>query len=196
MLENFLKDDDRYTGFPKLINQLSLKIGIEIGVCEGFHCEHLLKNSNLELLYGLDKGPNMGYLVNLIEAYPERFKLIIGTSPEHAVIYDKNFFDFIHIDAWHTYEAVKADLEAWWPKLRKGGVFCGDDFIPARSHVESRFGVDEAVIEFFGKKNHPFFLTGCDSDNIDVMNEYAAKQLIVLQKNSNECKIPQWWTIK
>ena len=36
--------------------------------------------------------------------------------------------DFLWIDADHTYDAVRADLEAWVPHVRIGGLFAGDDY--------------------------------------------------------------------
>ncbi len=36
--------------------------------------------------------------------------------------------DFIYLDAAHDYENIKQDLNVWYPFLKEGGVFCGDDF--------------------------------------------------------------------
>lgn len=36
--------------------------------------------------------------------------------------------DWVYIDAGHDYQNMKADLAAWWPILRPGGLFSGDDY--------------------------------------------------------------------
>jgi predicted O-methyltransferase YrrM len=36
--------------------------------------------------------------------------------------------DLIHIDAGHDYRSVTADIEAWWPLLRPGGILIGNDY--------------------------------------------------------------------
>jgi hypothetical protein len=56
-------------------------------------------------------------------------------------LFDDNSVDFIWVDAGHEYEDVKADIEAWWPKLRQNGVMGGDD-LPMN-------GVKQAVTEMF-----------------------------------------------
>ena len=54
-------------------------------------------------------------------------------------------FDVVYIDAGHDYDSVKADIGAWLPKVRKGGIICGDDYISGWD------GVIRAVDEAFGK---------------------------------------------
>jgi predicted O-methyltransferase YrrM len=52
--------------------------------------------------------------------------------------------DMIHLDADHTYEALSADIRAWWPHLRDGGVMSFHDFYSAGFP-----GVTQAVQEAF-----------------------------------------------
>lgn len=55
--------------------------------------------------------------------------------------------NFVFIDADHCYDHVMADLTAWYPKLKGGGLFCGHDY----DNVHDRrgiFGVKRAVNEF------------------------------------------------
>jgi Methyltransferase domain len=38
--------------------------------------------------------------------------------------------DMIHIDGGHDYQSVTTDLTQWWPVLRSGGLYVGDDYHP------------------------------------------------------------------
>lgn len=62
-----------------------------------------------------------------------------------------NSIDFIYIDAEHTYEAVKQDLELYLPKLKDGGIIGGHDY-----HTERWPGVVKAVNEILGEPDFVF----------------------------------------
>jgi hypothetical protein len=49
-------------------------------------------------------------------------------SPAAAATFADCSLDFVWLDAGHTFEEVSADLAAWLPKLRYGGVIGGDDW--------------------------------------------------------------------
>jgi predicted O-methyltransferase YrrM len=53
--------------------------------------------------------------------------------------------DFVFIDADHSYEAVLRDIDAWWPKVRPGGMLAGHDV----HHTMP--GVQQAVMARFEK---------------------------------------------
>jgi len=64
------------------------------------------------------------------------------------------YFDFIYIDADHSYEGCLRDLMDWYPKLKKGKFLAGHDFIAGVIKVSGvRFGVIEAL-NHFAKDNN------------------------------------------
>ena len=68
-------------------------------------------------------------------------------STEAADTLPDAFFDFVYIDGNHMYEFVLADLQAFAPKVRPGGLLAGDDY-----GVQGWWGdgVTKAVDEFVG----------------------------------------------
>ena len=88
----------------------------------------------------------------------------------------------MYLDALHTEGALLHDLRAWWPKLRAGGLFCGNDYftglVPAADAV---FGVKDAVDEFFGggARDHRVYVT--------THHDFDARP---------EPQMPQWYVLK
>ena len=51
-----------------------------------------------------------------------------ATSLEAASHYEDRSIDFLMIDASHAYADVVDDIEAWYPKIKLGGIISGDDY--------------------------------------------------------------------
>jgi hypothetical protein len=54
--------------------------------------------------------------------------------------------DILHIDAGHTYEAIKSDFTSWLPKMKKGGVVLIHDTVCTGPDI----GVNEFYNEIHG----------------------------------------------
>lgn len=63
-------------------------------------------------------------------------------SVEAAERFHDHSVSFLMIDGDHSYEAVRDDIRAWLPKMRRGGIIAGDDY--------GWPGVMQAVREAFG----------------------------------------------
>ena len=71
-------------------------------------------------------------------------KSVQMTSLEAAARFRNNRMRFIFIDANHSYEAVLADIKAWKPLVKPGGLLAGHDLCSQWP------GVEKAVREVFG----------------------------------------------
>lgn len=65
-----------------------------------------------------------------------------------AKAFDDGTLAFVYVDAGHGYADVRADLRAWWPKIKPGGSMAGDDWCD----TDEDYGVRRAVSEFFAKQ--------------------------------------------
>jgi len=128
--------------------------GVEIGVFEGLHAESLAKTLRPKKLYLVDPyaGYDDGQITSAVieVARREAHKRLHGGNVNFlrckSTEADLTGLDFIYIDGDHRYEAVKADLDYWWPRLNNLGVIGGHDFgiWP---------GVVRAVTEWAAKNN-------------------------------------------
>jgi len=78
------------------------------------------------------------------------FNPVRMTSLEAAQQYEDNSIDFIMIDGEHSYEAVKADIQAWLPKMKNGGVMTGDDAFSMEVRKAAQECLREYGVEFPG----------------------------------------------
>jgi hypothetical protein len=73
----------------------------------------------------------------------EIFKL---SSEESSKKYNDESLDFVFIDGAHEYNEVLKDINLWYPKVKKGGIICGDDYCSDWNSVI------KAVDDFFGNR--------------------------------------------
>lgn len=139
----------------------------EVGVWKGHTVKHLLKTRNagdkiseywaidrwnlLPEEYGRmhnrsieDWDQMYWYVCHLLLWFPQ-LRVLRMDSEVAASLFPDRYFDLVFIDADHYYEAVKADIPLWLPKIKKGGVLIGHD-IGNKRHP----GVKKAVTEAFG----------------------------------------------
>jgi len=155
---------------PIWLKSENLKIIAEIGVRNGNHLKSLLKASPEKLIV-IDIWDDDGILAhNDVKYSTEQLKICadtvlklstqyqcidirLGYSSDVVKKFDDGFFDFIYIDADHTYDGVMQDMVNWWPKIKQGGVMGGHDYTLRKNAHGLIFGVVQAVHEFIGINN-------------------------------------------
>ena len=60
--------------------------------------------------------------------FADKIQLLISDSVTASRLFTDASFDWVHLDARHDYPSVKADIEAWLPKVKTGGWLSGDDY--------------------------------------------------------------------
>jgi len=60
--------------------------------------------------------------------YADSILLIIADSVKASRLFPNASLDWVHLDARHDYVSVKNDIEAWLPKVKRGGWISGDDY--------------------------------------------------------------------
>jgi hypothetical protein len=146
-------------------------VGVEIGTWKGDFSARILGSAQPRRLYLVDPwrhrdesaysdamyGGELGgqeQMEAIHQSVRDRFKAEIergqvtirrSPSTEVAADFAEGELDWVYIDGDHTYEAVKADLEAYCRALKPGGLLTGDDYGEAGWWDN---GVTRAVDEF------------------------------------------------
>jgi predicted O-methyltransferase YrrM len=119
---------------------------VEIGAWLGKSSSYLVDNSgnrNIIIIDSWEGSPNeratnhrLATETDIYEIFKEnmgdrKYQSIRGLSTEVANQFEDESLDTVFIDATHTYEAVKEDIKVWYPKVKKGGILAGDDYVTA-----------------------------------------------------------------
>ena len=139
-------------------------VGAEIGVYKGaFSKTILLSNPQLEVLYSIDPWTDISgnFVKSLydeccgcLSQFGSRSRIVVGSSPAEAEMFEDLSLDFVYIDADHLYLSAAKDLVAWWPKIKRNGIMSGHDYKDCckaeRSNLSQpgECGVRRAVDEF------------------------------------------------
>jgi len=89
----------------------------------------------------------MGTFTRNMEPHKSRYTLMRDYSTNAARLVEDHSLDFVFIDGNHAYEYIVADIKAWLPKIKLGGLLSGHDY-KVKGHNRS-FGVTRAVNEIF-----------------------------------------------
>ena len=129
---------------------------IEIGVKFGHFSQTILDAWGGNDLYLLDlETKNIGPRVRRWDAQKRKgprsiteYHLVEKTSLSGAKDFPDGYFGLIYIDALHSYEDVKKDFAAYWPKAKAGAVFAGHDYCVNAGEEK---GVLVSAVPFCGK---------------------------------------------
>lgn len=150
----------------KLIKDNNLKVGVELGVWKGRVFRHLLNSCPGLVLTGVDlyapqpdnKGPEKWipgenrhewdhetyYRENteFSKQFDGRANIIKDYTYKAAEQFEDESIDFVFIDADHSEEGVKLDIDKWQNKVKSGGYIIGHDinWSTVKRVVENEYG--------------------------------------------------------
>lgn len=140
----------------------SIDKGVEVGVWNGQNAFHLLKKfEDLHLVLVDDYDAKKLEMNNMpseevewaqrkctetLKKFTDRYNWMQMESLDASEYIVDGSQDFVFLDANHWYKSVKADIDAWLPKVRIEGILAGHDF---SGHFR---GIQRAVLEKFGEE--------------------------------------------
>lgn len=125
---------------------------VEVGVGHGLNALDMLEGLNIEKLYLVD--PYIAYsddgnetvgkrwtasqsdldfakknmMINLSK-FSSKIVNVYKASPAAASDFADGSLDYVYIDSCHFVDNVTQDINAWWPKVKTGGVLAGHDYV-------------------------------------------------------------------
>ena len=185
----------------------SLGKGVEVGVSKGEYARTIL-SKYLGHLYLVDlwamQDPqeyedvanaedhesNIHLCVANLSQYQSRYTMVRKKSPLAANDFENESLDFIYLDANLKYSFVKSDIEAWFPKIRTGGIISGHDYFNNWDDITDMApnGIDKYVFNAEGIKLAAFGVK-------PAVNEFCAQNNYNLQTTRYEW-FASWYFIK
>jgi len=136
-----------------LLHELDFRVGVEIGIQRGIFSEIICQRNPQMRVYGVDAWapPNGARMRKKAQkrmgVYPQ-YSIIDDWSVSAAQQFDDRSLDFVYIDADHSYESCLADIDAWHPKVRVGGILSGHDYYNTNTSSRVQCHVKNAVLQY------------------------------------------------
>lgn len=170
--------------FGILLNNMGLLgDGVEVGTQVGIFAEMILEKWNGAQLYCVDPWRHLEDYDDLINKTDEdrncdmqltdmrlkrfdtRYSLVQQRSLDAVRFFGDNSLDFVYIDGNHWRPHVDRDLQAWWEKVKPGGILAGHDY---SDFWENQ--VRNAVLDFCKAKQ---------IETVNVIREYESSYYII-----------------
>lgn len=127
----------------------------------------------------------------LLNKWTDKTKFLRMGSEEAVLHFPDKYFDFIYLDGRHDYLSVQTELRLYWPKLKCGGIFAGNDFVNA-NEVPKSLGnwavqndgtlqkdgkaVRAAVVEFADAVGRQVQVTWGDRDRVGPFTDWIMRK--------------------
>lgn len=111
--------------------------GVEVGALKGQSAAFLFE----QLRGWMDTGPckprldlverepsNVVELRRNLVAWSDMASIHCTSSVQASTFYSDDSLDFVMLDAGHEYADLRTDIDAWWPKLKPGGILATHDY--------------------------------------------------------------------
>lgn len=116
---------------------LVVELGTYLGCSTVYMAEALSKSGGPFTLYTVDMFEKYGKHQKFFPVTLDNFKqcgardqirVLSCRSWEAAGFFNDKEVDFVWVDASHEFVGARADLDAWWAKIKPGGILAGHDY--------------------------------------------------------------------
>jgi predicted O-methyltransferase YrrM len=134
-----------------LLESLGFHTGVELGVQRGIFTKSMLDQwksateyvlvdlwshqANYEDVANVDEQQQsdiMADAMNRLKEFSDKIQVCKNYTTVCSERFSDGYFDFIYVDARHDYVGAREDMVTWWPKLKRGGIMAGHDYLDAQ----------------------------------------------------------------
>mmetsp|Transcript_25415 Transcript_25415/g.39042 ORF Transcript_25415/g.39042 Transcript_25415/m.39042 type:complete len:257 (-) Transcript_25415:294-1064(-) len=166
---------NRYVGLSKIWTEFSYTKGAEVGVWKGDFSKYMLENMPTLTSYILvDSWRHLDQWNKPWNKDDAEFEAVFqtamqntksfqdagicsvvrGTNVEAAPQIPDASLDFVYLDGDHTLRGIMFDLNLYAPKVRPGGMVCGDDYTFGQHETKFDPTMVKPYVDLYGELNH------------------------------------------